>query len=111
MQVKGVELLFLHEQFVAVAAGAGDQEALAAGQGDDVGAGVVLRQLQAPALAEPRVEGVERVVRQAQGQLRAGQVVAVQLRQRQAAGVLAGARIDATLDETEEVERIGMNAR
>ncbi len=60
VEVESVEFLFRHRQRGAT--GAVDTEGFAGAQGQDVGAGIVLRQLQIPAPSVAAVDRVERAV-------------------------------------------------
>ncbi|MNE57424.1 hypothetical protein D3C80_1523870 [compost metagenome] len=67
-----------------------------------------MRQLQVPALAVACVLLIERVEEQRQGQAWAEQGVGFDLRQVERHRVLACTRVDAALQETHEVEGVGV---
>ncbi|MHC8305649.1 hypothetical protein [Pseudomonas sp. PB3P13] len=92
MEMKGVDFLFRNVRTIGPAEN--DLEGFTGIQRQNAVDGIELRQLQVPALAETAVGGVECVKRQLQGNDRATEVIGLEFRQRDGAGVLPGARVD-----------------
>ena len=86
----------------------GDLEAFAGVQLEHAIGEAEAGQFKAPADAEAAVAFVHRVEAQLQGQIGAAQCVGVECRQVDAQCILAGAWVDTALNETHEVEGIGM---
>ncbi|MNN57774.1 hypothetical protein D3C81_1727780 [compost metagenome] len=108
VEVEASELAFLEYLAGAVTGVAAcDLIAFAGVQVQQVAGGVVLGEVERPAHAEARVLGVHRVEADVQGQRRAAEIVGGELRQLDAQRVLAGAGVDAVIDETQEVEGVG----